>query len=48
MSDDNYIPVDDAMLRFENHLFSHDMVILSARFIMMECVILLWGEPTLP
>ena len=32
MSDDNYIPVDDAMLRFENHLFSHDRVILSAKF----------------
>ena len=31
-SDDNYIPVDDAMLRFENHLLSHDRVILSAKF----------------
>ena len=28
----NYIPVDDAMLRFENHLLSHDRVILSAKF----------------
>ena len=32
MSDDNYIPVDDAMQRFENHLLSHDRVILSAKF----------------
>lgn len=32
MSDDNYIPVDDAMQRFENHLHSHDRVILSAKF----------------
>ncbi len=31
-SDDNYIPVDDAMRRFENHLLSHDRVILSAKF----------------
>lgn len=30
--DDNYIPVDDAMERFANHLLSHDRVILSARF----------------
>ena len=29
---DNYIPVDDAMERFENHLLSHDRVILSAKF----------------
>lgn len=27
--DDNYIPVDDAMERFENHLLSHDRVMLS-------------------
>ena len=32
MSDDNYIPVDDAMQRFESHLLSHDRVILSAKF----------------
>lgn len=32
ISDDNYIPVDDAMRRFENHLLSHDRVILSAKF----------------
>lgn len=31
-SDDNYIPVDDAMQRFENHLLSHDRVVLSAKF----------------
>lgn len=31
-SDDNYIPVDNAMLRFEDHLLSHDRVILSAKF----------------
>ena len=31
-SDDNYIPVDDAMLRFEDHLLSHDRVVLSAKF----------------
>lgn len=31
-SDDNYIPVDGAMLRFENHLLSHDRVVLSAKF----------------
>lgn len=31
-SDDNYIPVDDAMQRFEDHLLSHDMVVLSAKF----------------
>lgn len=29
---ENYISVDDAMLRFENHLLSHDRVILSAKF----------------
>lgn len=32
MSDDNYIPVDDVMLRFEDHLLSHDRVVLSAKF----------------
>ena len=32
VSDDNYIPVDDAMVRFGNHLLSHDRVILSAKF----------------
>ena len=32
-SDDNYIPVDDAMLRFEDHLLSHDRVVLSAKFV---------------
>ena len=32
MSDDNYIPVDDAMQRFEDHLLSHDRVVLSAKF----------------
>lgn len=31
-SDDNYIPVDDAMQRFEDHLLSHDRVVLSAKF----------------
>lgn len=31
-SDDNYIPVDNAMLRFEDHLLSHDRVVLSAKF----------------
>ena len=31
-SDDNYIPVDDAMQRFEDHLLSHDKVVLSAKF----------------
>lgn len=30
--DDNIIPVDEAMERFENHLLSHDRVILSAKF----------------
>ena len=30
--DDNFIPVDDAMEKFENHLLSHDRVILSAKF----------------
>ena len=30
-SDDNYIPVDDAMQRFEDHLLSHDRVVLSAK-----------------
>lgn len=30
--DDNYIPVDDAMQRFEDHLLSHDRVVLSAKF----------------
>lgn len=29
---DNFIPVDDAMEKFENHLLSHDRVILSAKF----------------
>lgn len=29
---DNFIPVDAAMERFENHLLSHDRVILSAKF----------------
>lgn len=32
ISDDNYIPVDAAMERFENHLLSHDRVVLSAKF----------------
>lgn len=32
ISDDNFIPVDDAMEKFENHLLSHDRVILSAKF----------------
>lgn len=32
MSDDNYIPVDDAMQRFKDHLLSHDRVVLSAKF----------------
>ena len=32
-SDDNYIPVDDAMQRFEDHLLSHDRVVLSAKFV---------------
>lgn len=31
-ADDNYIPVDDAMQRFEDHLLSHDRVVLSAKF----------------
>lgn len=31
-SDDNYIPVDDAMQRFDDHLLSHDRVVLSAKF----------------
>lgn len=31
-SDDNYIPVDDAMQRFEDHLLSHDRVVFSAKF----------------
>lgn len=31
-SGDNYIPVDDAMQRFEDHLLSHDRVVLSAKF----------------
>ena len=31
-SDDNYIPVDDAIQRFEDHLLSHDRVVLSAKF----------------
>lgn len=31
-SDDNYIPVNDAMQRFEDHLLSHDRVVLSAKF----------------
>ena len=30
--DDNIIPVDEAMERFENHILSHDRVILSAKF----------------
>lgn len=30
--DDNIIPVDEAIERFENHLLSHDRVILSAKF----------------
>ena len=30
--DDNIIPVDEALERFENHLLSHDRVILSAKF----------------
>lgn len=30
--DDNFIPVDDTMEKFENHLLSHDRVILSAKF----------------
>ena len=30
--DDNIIPVDEEMERFENHLLSHDRVILSAKF----------------
>ena len=32
ISDNNFIPVFDAMERFEKHLFSHDRVILSAKF----------------
>lgn len=32
MHNDNFIPVDDAMEKFENHLLSHDRVILSAKF----------------
>ena len=32
VSDTDYIPVDGAMERFENHLLSHDRVILSAKF----------------
>lgn len=32
ITDDKYIPVDDAMERFENHLLSHDRVIFSAKF----------------
>lgn len=31
-SDDNYIPLDDAMQRFDDHLLSHDRVVLSAKF----------------
>lgn len=31
-SDDNYIPVDNAMQRFDDHLLSHDRVVLSAKF----------------
>lgn len=31
-NDNNIIPVDDAMKLFENHLLSHDRVILSAKF----------------
>ena len=31
-SDENYIPVDDAMQRFKDHLLSHDRVVLSAKF----------------
>lgn len=30
--DDNFIPVDDSIEKFENHLLSHDRVILSAKF----------------
>ena len=32
ISDDNCIPVDDAMERFKDHLLSHDRVVLSAMF----------------
>ena len=32
ISDDNCIPVDDAMERFKDHLLSHDRVVLSAKF----------------
>lgn len=32
ISDNNFIPIFDAMERFEKHLFSHDRVILSAKF----------------
>lgn len=33
-SDDNYIPVDDAMQRFEDHLLSHDRVVLLPSLVM--------------
>lgn len=32
MNHDDIIPVDDAIERFQNHLLSHDRVILSAKF----------------
>lgn len=32
MNNDDIIPVDDAIERFQNHLLSHDRVILSAKF----------------
>lgn len=30
--DDDFIPVDDAIARFQNHLLSHDRIVLSAKF----------------
>lgn len=32
IEENSYIPVDDAIERFENHLYSHERVILSAKF----------------
>ena len=30
--DDDFIPVDDAIARFQNHLLSHERIVLSAKF----------------
>lgn len=33
LNDDSvFIPVDDAIVRFHNHLLSHERIVLSAKF----------------